>query len=332
MGSEEIILLDVGHGNSSVIHLEDDVTIIDAPSRSLLLETLVEIGVTKVRRVCISHGDRDHIGGISALLTSDHIVVEEVFVNPDVSKSVIPTSIWNGLRSALADASKKHGTKALGLTTDQPASIPLSSGYSLDVLWPTPPVVLGGVGGLNPAGTKKQTSNSTSAVLKLCKDEKGIALFCGDVDADGLEGMVEGGADLDAGLLVFPHHGGNPAGADASQFTKELCSQVLPTSVFFSNSRERFDNPKPDIVQTVATDTSATIFCSQLSKRCQADTSQLANGHLSELPSQGREKGHCCAGSVRLSLDGAICDDGEAFRDHQEFVGECVPGRLCARE
>ena len=44
----DVLLLDVGHGNCTIVYDEGAVAVIDAPTGSALLETLEGLGVTHV--------------------------------------------------------------------------------------------------------------------------------------------------------------------------------------------------------------------------------------------------------------------------------------------
>ena len=93
MNTCDISIVDVGHGNSTILHDKDETIIIDCGSHGAgLLEFLHERGITTIKRVYLSHADQDHIGGLLTLLASKEVTVKEVYLNPDGSKQ---TRLWN---------------------------------------------------------------------------------------------------------------------------------------------------------------------------------------------------------------------------------------------
>src|SRR3546814_6314692 len=105
-------LLDVGHGNCSIVHYAEMTAVIDCPIGSLLLDTLHDMEITIVSAAFISHADKDHIAGILSLLTSDRVHVQRVYVNPDSQRR---TRIWNDFRVAVAVRSEEHTSELQSL-------------------------------------------------------------------------------------------------------------------------------------------------------------------------------------------------------------------------
>src|SRR3546814_8024085 len=102
----KVVLLDVGHGNCSIVHSAEMTAVIDCPIGSLLLDPLHDMGITIVSAAFISHTDKDHIAGILSLLTSDRVHVQRVYVTPDSQRRI---RIWNVYRVAVAVAERNRG-------------------------------------------------------------------------------------------------------------------------------------------------------------------------------------------------------------------------------
>ena len=207
----ELSILDVGHGNCAVLFDTGGVSVFDAPTGDILLKTLEQRGIKEISLVIVSHADADHLGGIlSLLLTCD---VREIYINPDTSKH---TELWQDFRTVLkVRADEGHPIEVkVGLTTSDTGQL-RRGGINIEVLAPTPPLALGGVGGRDLQG-RRLSSNSLSAVLRLSGEGVPSTLLPGDLDAVGLENLLDSGIDAQAKVLVFPHHGGHSGAVDES--------------------------------------------------------------------------------------------------------------------
>lgn len=199
----EALILDVGHGNCTIVRSQGRNAVVDAPLGAMLLTVLADLNIRVVDEVFISHADYDHLAGITSLLTSDTIEVKRVYVNPDGVKR---SKAWSDFRAAVAVADSSGASKVISsLTTSEPGDLALGD-LTIEVLAPSPDLALGGVGG-ETAG-RRHTHNSLSAVLRVSKPGARGLLLAGDIDAIGFESCLEREVDLDAGVLVFPHHGG----------------------------------------------------------------------------------------------------------------------------
>src|SRR5206468_949740 len=94
MNLDKLWIVNVGHGNCSVLECAAGSVIIDLPLREPLLEFLLARGVKEIEAVLISHADADHVGGLVNLLTAMEFQVRHVFLNPDQLRS---TGVWRGL-------------------------------------------------------------------------------------------------------------------------------------------------------------------------------------------------------------------------------------------
>lgn len=319
----EFIILDVGHGNCALLRDGNQVAVVDAPTRSLLLDTLDELKIETVHSAIISHADKDHIAGILGLLTSEKIKVEQIFVNPDGQKK---TKIWRDFLAAVSVAHRKGECKvSTSLSATEPGTIKVGD-VSIEVVAPSPTLALTAVGGKTGDG-RTVTANSLSAVLKVRHGESGGALLAGDLDDLGLDDAIAHDADLKARLLVFPHHGGLPGG-DPDAFVSKLLEKVAPETVIFSNGRSRHDNPRQEIV-AASLAAGCSVACTQLSERCCAKTIEGEATHLEDIRASGRLAGASCAGSMTIELQGGAKRAKAASALHSTFVESNVPTPMC---
>lgn len=327
--SPEVLILDVGHGNCSIIRSDDSVCVVDAPTGTTLLETLRRLSITSIDTIILSHADKDHVAGVSALLTCQDIAVKILYLNSDATKKG-PRSPWQKLRTSIAVARQQAALKVVtSLTSDFLCPITVGSA-TLEVLAPSPELIMGGAGSTDVEGKTLLTSNSVSAVVRVTYDGVGVFLLPGDLDGIGLTSMIAEGKDATAKVLLFPHHGGLPGKTlTAEEFTRRLCKHVQPELIIFSNSREHFTNPRPEIIATIRGATSANIACTQLSKKCLASTDGINAVHLHDIPAFGKTNKSCCAGSVRFLLNELVANNSTCLAPHKEFVSVHISSSLC---
>lgn len=329
----ELVILDVGHGNSALLISQGESAIFDASPGNTLLETLERYELKKIDYVYLSHWDEDHVGGLVALLSTNEIEVGNLIANPDSTKRG-PHN--RRLRILIADAEQRYG---LDTSRKATASIrPLEIGeVSVKVLAPSSVEYYGGAGGQDTAG-RRLDSNSASVVLQIVHQSQPIALFAADIDQRSLNSMIERNQALASDILVFPHHGGNCADSEQGNisFTQQLASLVRPKVTIFSMGRSSgYDNPRPEIVAAVRKAVPNTyISCTQLSPNCLVNLPNERLGwldHLENLPADGFETETSCGGTLRFRLEGSSTQYLAKSELHTKFIQINIPDALCQR-
>ncbi len=259
----ELLILDVGHGNCAILRDTMAVTVIDCGYDGVtLIQTLDRLGIEAVDHVLISHADIDHIGGLVPLIKE--IPVHNVYMNADVTKK---GKTWKDVLLSL-DVAENAGTKIhMGLTSSDSRKI-ISGEVDIEILAPSASVAASGSGGADLEGHSLD-SNAMSVVIGLQHKSHRVALLPGDMDEVGLSNLLKKCNNIEAQILVFPHHGGNPGDADDQKFAKMLCELVKPDLIVFSLHRTRYENPNEGVIQgVVATLPNVHIVCTQLSAKC----------------------------------------------------------------
>jgi len=312
MASPDVTILDVGHGNCAVIRDHDHVVVVDGGTGTTLLQFLASEGISVVDVVLVSHADRDHIVGVTTLLSQQDITVGSVYVNPDPRDG----DVWLEFRQALADARRRNGTIPIPHLNINDSAELVFDDVQLEVIHPDPISVLATPQGRDTDG-HQLTANRISAVLRLLFQGEPQVLFTGDVDQVGLTQSIARFRSAVAPVLVFPHHGGG-SGANGRSFARQLCELVQPTRVVFSIGRSPA-NPQPAIVEGVR-EASPDIYigCTQLSSRCAAILPMTAATHLLALAAAGRARNSCCLGTVQISLNAG--PSGPSKESHDAFV------------
>jgi beta-lactamase superfamily II metal-dependent hydrolase len=329
MADRTLAILDVGHGNSTVITCADTVAVIDTGPKSGLLEYLRQQDIEDIDLVLISHADQDHIAGLVALLSCQAFRVHCVRVNTDSLKG---SDIWDDL---LFELDRLNSAGELNfepcLTTNN--SFVFDQGViCLDILGPSTYLAGKGPGSTDRQG-RKLRSNSLSAVVRVLVDGVPIALLPGDLDRIGLDDLIYHGQDANARILVFPHHGGTAGSTGADEEFSHMLSEVIsPDIVVFSIGRHRRpEKPKPEIILAVRKCLpDVRMFCTELSRHCAVSVPEICAQHLNAVYCRGREHNECCAGSIIVDLDSPN-NILPPYDEVQAFISTVAPEALCRR-
>lgn len=331
MDCNELIILDVGHGNCAIVRKNDEAIIIDAPSRPVVARILEELGIKSIFALLISHADADHLSGAIPILMNEDRPVKHVYINPDARNS----EAWRQFRIAAGDARKKRDTEVhASLNIKEPHELCLADTF-IRVLHPTPEMCLATNEGTHTDGVRLD-ANSMSAVILIEHAGERVCLLAADSGRHSLDSMLSEQVDISAKMLVFPHHGGNNGSLDNRKFAKDLVSSVQPKLVMFSLGRGMHGTPRPEIIAGTREANNPEppyIACTQMSKNC-ANAVPRVNNRVINKYSDGLRKDQCCAGTVVIPLrkDGVISMLDELSRSHGKFVSDEVPQALCMRK
>ena len=248
-----------------------------------------------------------------------------VLLNPDARK----TGLWQDFASVMADARKRGVAFELELTDAK--SVNLGSGVvRLEVLAPSQELAIRTAHGQTADG-RRLTPNTMSAVVQVWSGDVPRMLIGGDIGQVGLESLISNNPDLQADVLVFPHHGGRPEGAAPGTFAEALTKAVAAKLVVFSIGRVSYQNPLPEIVSAVLnTSSDVHIACTQLSRQCAVELPTNAQ-HLHSALSKGTADNACCAGSIEVTLEPGNASYLPSRHAHLNFIGANAPTALCRR-
>jgi competence protein ComEC len=326
MALPELCVLDIGHGNCSIVHADEGVVIVDVPLGRTLVDFLFSRGITDIDLIIVSHADADHVAGLAPLLLDERFVIRRVLVNADATKD---TKVWDDFRSAAELAEQRYKVDVSRDLGSNYAPIKLGA-TRIEILSPSTALALAGPGGkeLDQYGGRRMSSNSLSAVVRIVHADSPRALLASDIDDIALADLERRAAGLAAELLVFPHHGGHVANADNAQFAERLCKAVGATTVVFSIGRGKHRTPRPEIIGAVeAALPNPHIACTQLSARCAAVNPNIERAHRLDAPALGSEKNTTCFGTLIQELaTGRISPDRDG---HAAFVQANAPSHLC---
>jgi competence protein ComEC len=206
LAADEIRMLDVGQGDSTLVRSQGNAVLIDTGNKdSLLREAIGESAIYELDGVFISHADSDHCESLESL--ASYVNIKAVYVASDLLNCACNncTELVDVGRKVVGDAN------LIGLNKGDVVKV---GRFSLEVVSPSVFVDEGG--------------NADSLVL-LCRYDYELdgvtewsTLFTGDAEADVLQGLVDGALVGDIDILKVPHHG-SKAG-----MTEELLTALSP--------------------------------------------------------------------------------------------------------
>jgi competence protein ComEC len=240
------------------------VTVMAADSRDEVRLSLLDVGLGQAAVISLPGGHRwlvDGGGGSSHFDLGEAVVgpvlargrpprLDGVFMShPDVdhshglvfilSRFRVGTFYTNGMLPR-----GRNGKRMRAVLADRPApvvlhagqEVALGDGVSLEVL--------------HPGGDfKSGRANERSLVLRLVRSGTGLALLPGDVEAEGLRALLASGRDLEAEILVLPHHGSR------TSFSPDFYRAVSPLATLCSDGYlNRYGFPHREVVRGVGTD------------------------------------------------------------------------------
>lgn len=326
MTSAKLTVLDVAHGNCTLIQSDKNTVMVDAAVGSFVQDTIRKLNISVINTVIVSHADADHIGGLAGLLLDESIHIETIYINSDAGRN---TKTFDVLLTALQEARlQDRKTRVVSSINKDTPNIDYED-FQIEVLSPSPISCIRGIGNTDSTG-KLIEANGMSVVLRVIQNNQNIALISGDMNCSSLDFIKSEGDCIKAKILVFPHHGGLPADKDPVEFAKEISNLVEPELIIFSNSRSRYDNPKKEIITGISeSDHSPKLACTQLSKGCHNDDENLSSNHLiTSYPSRGSDKNHSCAGTIHIALNGENTDLQTPLRTQTAYI-EQFADRKC---
>jgi len=246
-------VLDVGQGNATLIEGNSGVVLVDAgPGKTTVLKFLESHNITRLSAIFISHADKDHLGGLLAVLakadTDASFKIDHIYVNPDSRDS----DVWADIAYQLQEMERRNVTTYSPQLGPDIFEHPLDlGGCSISVLGPSKYMRLRAIGG-KYQGRRKQSANSLSAVIHVACGGAGWILLPGDLDHLGFSDASKNATWQPAPVLVFPHHGGR-AGSDEQ--TRSLAHDIVQATasewIVFSGRGETSKFPSPLVVDAL---------------------------------------------------------------------------------
>ncbi len=214
----EVHVLDVGQGLSVLIRTENHSLLYDtgpavedqwSAGSAVVVPALRHMGINKLDRILVSHGDMDHAGGLPAVSTAypgAEVVRNDIQSTPEIPCAERSRWVWD----------------RVVFTVLHPLDLLDSEGN----------------------GGRYASSNNRSCVLQIRFGEM-TALLPGDIEAP-VERLLAAtlGTRLQSSVLIAPHHGSNTS--SSYPFLKMVAAEQV---IFSSGYGNGFGHPAAPVVQ-----------------------------------------------------------------------------------
>lgn len=216
-------VIDVGQGQALLLRTENNQRfLIDGggfrssrfdSGRDLLAPILTKNAPPHIDMVFTTHPDYDHQRGLIHIIKA--FSVQQVADNGDNT----PKRITLQMQQALLDANLTATPLLAGM------KIQLGAQTILEVL--------------HPQSHTHDAGNNGSLVMRLVHNGKGLALLCGDIEKEGLRTILASKQNIQAEVLVLPHHGSSSSYLSA--FYDAVNPRIAIASCGYQN-RYRYPN------------------------------------------------------------------------------------------
>ena len=235
-----LTVLDVGQGQAVLLSYPGGRVLVDGGGggspffdvgRSIVAPVLTAGRMPRLDAVFVSHTDADHARGLRWIL--EHFQVGCLY------GSFFSAAADDEEGAALREIIRRRGIPERVLFRGD--ALTLYGDVRLEVVWPDEEALY------TLHRTKDPDNNEASLALRLARGGEGLAMLCGDMPSDALSRLVETGQNLQAQVLVLPHHGA------ASSFQTDFYDAVRPDMALASAAAfHRFGFPGRKVREEMA--------------------------------------------------------------------------------
>ena len=270
--NQKVKFLDVGHGDSSIIYLDDNnglksVIIIDIVNSDKLLTELAINNIKIIELLIISHSDADHCRGVNHFLErfSELGIIKDICFNLDKSK---PTKTMKIFLKKFIEIHKRQQINLLAGQNDtsiQKRILISSDNSKLFLLYPN-------VAESTDSYLRNDTNNAS--IVCLLENKSCNVLFSGDLEERGWKKLLERMPNLKCDVLKMPHHGAFYDGKNGIALNKIL--EILnPKEVIISSGdNQKYKHPEKKTIELL-TKKNIKIYCTEFTSLCHCEISEF---------------------------------------------------------
>ncbi|MBU1566849.1 MAG: ComEC/Rec2 family competence protein [Proteobacteria bacterium] len=221
--SLQLSFLDVGQGSATLVRFSSGLTVlIDGGGSSsttssvgerIIAPYLWQKGIQKLDAVVITHPDADHYNGLAFIL--QHFSPKQLWIRDR-----------QGHKEDFRELIRLAEELQIEVVSPQ-AGMKLGSGYGRDSLECIANIASDGT---TSSGKESRNQANTGIIIKACSGQH-CALFPGDIGRSEEHSLVNRDYDLNADILLAPHHG------SISSNSQEFLTAVSPALMIVSAGR-----------------------------------------------------------------------------------------------
>lgn len=228
-GLPRVTFLAVGHGDAAVVELPGATILIDAGdaprvTRNIILPYLQFRGLSRLDAVVITHGDRDHYGGVAALL--QRVPVGRIIAPPERGEAPA-SATWDCVKQVA-----RH------------RGVPWMTGHAGQRLYTGPRDTLWVVAPDTSHAALAGADKNDLSLVTLLRTSRHDILFTGDIEQAGQEALSASWPLWRGAWLKVPHHG-----SDRTTAPCFLRAAAAPRAVVSCGGRRGF--PGSRVMQTL---------------------------------------------------------------------------------
>lgn len=264
--NQRVKFLDVGHGDSSIIYLNnrnsenENVVIIDIVDSDKLLTELKKNKIKVIDLIIISHSDADHCRGVNDFLEKfmTEGIVKNICFNLDKRQ---PTKTMRLFLKKFIEIYQKKRIKLLGGQNDtsiQKKELISSDSSKLFLIYPN-------TAEATEAYLEDNTNNTS--IVCLLKNEVCNVLFSGDLEENGWDSLLERMPDLRCDILKMPHHGAF-YDEKSGMGLKSILDVLNPKDVIISSGDNlKYKHPERRTIDLLK-EKQVKIYCTEFTRLC----------------------------------------------------------------
>ena len=262
--NQRVKFLDVGHGDSSIIYLNDEysenVVIVDVADADKLLKELESHKTKIIDLIIISHSDADHCRGINDFLEkfTEIGIIKKICFNLDKRQPTKTMKLF--LKKFIEIYRKQQITLLTGQndTSIQKRELISNDKSKLFLVYPNV---------AESADAYLENNTNNTSIVCLLENDVCNVLFSGDLEAEGWKMLLRRMPYLRCDVLKMPHHGAFYADENGVGL-KKILEILNPQNVIISSgNNQKYKHPELQTIELLK-EKKMNIYCTEFTELC----------------------------------------------------------------